>query len=430
VSGRHRQLLPSRAVNSRILGAGAAGLAVAIATAPLAGADPVAPTSSDSPVDPTAADASTPDTSATDASTTTASTPTASTPTASIPTTPSTPRGTAVKKAAPKVAVTEPVEADFGIGKVRVGVQIKDGSWVPPGTSTAGTKIKIEETGPGVDGTLTTICTTQADSATPSDDPSATFCEFGTPDVQSGTVRPGIVIRPTPPGVPPFGDYMVAPGDSLRLVQETVNPNLLRDGHIATVGPCAPVDFGFCESLDVIFEDPGLPPKAIDDSASTVSADPVGIDVLANDVTQGAPATVDSATNPAHGTAVITATGIQYTPNAGFVGLDTFEYTMSTPNGTSAATVRVTVTGPAPSSTPPTSPPTTPPSSSQPPTTGVPTSTSTTAPPPAPNGSGSNLANTGVASGNLLDLAGGFLLAGGAATALGRRSRRPRGRHV
>src|SRR5437899_2440164 len=39
------------------------------------------------------------------------------------------------------------VDPDFGFQKIRVGVQIKDGSWVPPGTNTGGTDISIAETG-------------------------------------------------------------------------------------------------------------------------------------------------------------------------------------------------------------------------------------------------------------------------------------------
>lgn len=89
------------------------------------------------------------------------------------------------------------------------------------------------------------------------------------------------------------------------------------------------------------------PPVANDDSAATQTGKPVSIDVLANDsgpvgVTFG----IVSVTAPNHGSAVIdNGTSITYTSAAGFVGTDTFDYTIRNADGaTASATVTVTVT--------------------------------------------------------------------------------------
>ncbi len=86
-------------------------------------------------------------------------------------------------------------------------------------------------------------------------------------------------------------------------------------------------------------------PVAVDDSA-TVAEDSgaTAIDVLANDTdVDGGPKSVDSVTQPANGTVVITGggTGLTYQPAANFCGPDSFTYTL---NGGSTATVSVTVT--------------------------------------------------------------------------------------
>jgi hypothetical protein len=92
------------------------------------------------------------------------------------------------------------------------------------------------------------------------------------------------------------------------------------------------------------------------------------IDVTANDNSYGAPSTIAVDTPPADGTATptpatsgaaanardtagVATTSIRYTPNAGFSGNDKFTYTLTDANGSSTATVFLTVT--APPATPP-----------------------------------------------------------------------------
>ena len=91
-------------------------------------------------------------------------------------------------------------------------------------------------------------------------------------------------------------------------------------------------------------------PVAVNDSATVAEdAGPSPVDVLANDTdVDGGPKSVQSITQPANGSAVITGggTGVSYTPNANYCNQppgtspDTFTYTL---NGGSTATVSVTV---------------------------------------------------------------------------------------
>ncbi|MFQ5570027.1 MAG: Ig-like domain-containing protein [Rhodothermales bacterium] len=94
------------------------------------------------------------------------------------------------------------------------------------------------------------------------------------------------------------------------------------------------------------------PPVAVDDAASTSLDTPIDIDVLANDSDpENDPLTIDAVTAPGNGTADIISDGndqqIRYTPNEGFGGSDTFDYTISDDaGGTGTATVTVTVIEP------------------------------------------------------------------------------------
>ncbi len=87
------------------------------------------------------------------------------------------------------------------------------------------------------------------------------------------------------------------------------------------------------------------PPSAVNDTATTFVASLVNISVLSNDTDpDGDPLTVTATTTPANGTAVINPDGtIGYTPNAGYVGTDTFTYTISDGAATASATVTVNV---------------------------------------------------------------------------------------
>jgi hypothetical protein len=87
------------------------------------------------------------------------------------------------------------------------------------------------------------------------------------------------------------------------------------------------------------------PPVAVDDTATTVNGFPTTINVLANDSDpDGDPLTVTGVTDPPNGTAVNNGDGtVTYTPDCGFFGIDTFDYTISDGQGgsdTGTVTVR------------------------------------------------------------------------------------------
>jgi len=88
-------------------------------------------------------------------------------------------------------------------------------------------------------------------------------------------------------------------------------------------------------------------PVAVDDSATTEQGQMVALNTLANDSDpDGDALTITSVETPAHGTAEIVNGQIVYTPDADFVGTETFEYTISDGNGgTATATETVAVDG-------------------------------------------------------------------------------------
>ena len=95
------------------------------------------------------------------------------------------------------------------------------------------------------------------------------------------------------------------------------------------------------------------PPVARDDTASTKQGTAVTIDILANDTdADGDPLTV-SLGNAANGTVRLVNGKAIYTPNAQFVGVDFFGYTVTDNRGGSPATARATITVSAATQLPP-----------------------------------------------------------------------------
>ncbi len=87
-------------------------------------------------------------------------------------------------------------------------------------------------------------------------------------------------------------------------------------------------------------------PVAVNDSASTPANTAVTVSVLSNDSDpNGYSFSVTSDTTPAHGTTSINSgTTITYTPTTGYVGTDSFGYTITnSAGGTASATVTITV---------------------------------------------------------------------------------------
>ncbi|HEX5863775.1 MAG TPA: Ig-like domain-containing protein [Casimicrobiaceae bacterium] len=90
------------------------------------------------------------------------------------------------------------------------------------------------------------------------------------------------------------------------------------------------------------------PPVAVNDAFTLAgNSAATALDVVANDSDpDGDALTIVSVSAPAHGTASISGNKIAYTPTAGYVGTDSFAYTIADPKGlTSSATVAITITG-------------------------------------------------------------------------------------
>jgi hypothetical protein len=103
--------------------------------------------------------------------------------------------------------------------------------------------------------------------------------------------------------------------------------------------------WGRIDALAAVLE--ALPPTANNDAASTVEQTAVRINVLANDSDpDGDTLTVTSVGSAANGAVVNNGDGtVTYTPRAGFIGSDTFTYTICAPEGclTTSTTAAVLV---------------------------------------------------------------------------------------
>jgi ELWxxDGT repeat protein len=99
------------------------------------------------------------------------------------------------------------------------------------------------------------------------------------------------------------------------------------------------------------------PPVAVADSGTSSNDAAVTIDLLANDSDSDGsldPTTIVITTNPAHGSAVVNAGKVLYTPSTGFAGTDSFAYTVKDNQGATSAPAIVTVTVTAAVAAPPT----------------------------------------------------------------------------
>ena len=146
----------------------------------------------------------------------------------------------------------------------------------------------------------------------------------------------------------------------LRVVDETTDADgNSTSGRIEFLGSDGAVtgDMTFAEIENLIRPDNTAPDAVNDDGVTTDFETEVIVPVLANDTDADFDTlSVTGATDGANGTTIVNGDGtVSYTPNAGFSGTDTFDYTISDGNGgTDTATVTVTV-GDAPPPPPPTS---------------------------------------------------------------------------
>ncbi|HZN19292.1 MAG TPA: tandem-95 repeat protein [Micromonosporaceae bacterium] len=121
-----------------------------------------------------------------------------------------------------------------------------------------------------------------------------------------------------------------------------------------TAGYCGPDSFTYVASDGALTDTATVTvsvtcvadsPQAVDDVKTTAEDTAVSVPVLANDTDpDGDTLSVQSVTDPPHGTAAIDGTSVTYTPGANFCGNDTFSYVASDGSLTGSATVTVTVT--------------------------------------------------------------------------------------
>ena len=97
--------------------------------------------------------------------------------------------------------------------------------------------------------------------------------------------------------------------------------------------------------LDIWLRDPNRRPDAVDDSATTPEDTPVTINVRGNDTDpDGDALTIDSFSQPKHGTVTRAGGRLVFTPDANWDGTTTFTYVVCDPDGRcDDATVTVTV---------------------------------------------------------------------------------------
>jgi hypothetical protein len=275
----------------------------------------------------------------------------------------------------------DPGEPEFGFQKLRVAVRLAPGAAAPDGHSLANATMQIDETGPGVgaDGLVRT-CVTDTTGFCPD-----SFAGFGF--VPAAAENGG---TPVQPDGQPSTDMTLRPGDSAVITQLTApdGPGLRVDPRARNVAPCeitadviVPANIPVCGLIQpvfvpatadasgkqpqeitpfspptcqsgeitcttVMFDDPGLPPTAVNDHAAVKAGKAVHIHVSANDVLKNVPITKLTFTGPTHGTVHRSGQVLTYTAGPTFGGIATFTYTVSTANGSSTATVKVTVTAP------------------------------------------------------------------------------------
>ncbi|MET0909540.1 MAG: hypothetical protein ABWZ99_08720 [Ilumatobacteraceae bacterium] len=247
------------------------------------------------------------------------------------------------------------IEPNYGERKIRIGVQLADGSYVTDGTTVDGSTFTISVK--ALDGGVTTAtCTATGGSS---------YAECS--------------------------PYYAAPGATVTITQDTVPPGVTKSNEAKVIEPCEDVlddeqnpdyedfaDIDNCSDEPVygtsaIFDVTGLLPATTSDTAGVKSGESVTIDVLANDDSEDPSTSLTIDTPPAHGTAVVTGEAapqpepepepeiefrmgatavagagtlqIVYTADEEFSGTDTFQYAVTNSNGTTTGTVTVEVEG-------------------------------------------------------------------------------------
>ena len=129
-----------------------------------------------------------------------------------------------------------------------------------------------------------------------------------------------------------------------------VAPNTPAGIHTISYTICAVASPTVCSTASIVVTVSGTTtsttpvlPIAVDDRSTTAINTPVVVNVLGNDIPNGA-TTPNVVTNPANGTVVVNVDGsIEYRPNTNFEGTDTFVYEICNTDGCASATVTINI---------------------------------------------------------------------------------------
>ena len=205
------------------------------------------------------------------------------------------------------------------------------------------------------DGTDTTTGTVNVTVTAVNDPPIAVDDSASTPEgtaininvVSNDTDAEGDTLSVTAVTTPTNGTAAITTG-STTTVTYTPNAGFTgTDGFDYTVSDGTDTTTG---TVNVTVTAVNDPPIAVDDSASTPEDTAININVVSNDTdAEGDTLSVTAVTTPTSGTAVIlqgSTTTVTYTPNANFVGTDSFTYTVSDGNDTDTGTVTIIIGDP------------------------------------------------------------------------------------
>lgn len=245
---------------------------------------------------------------------------------------------------------------NYGERKIRIGVQLADGSYVTDGTTVAGSTFTISVK--ALDGSVTTATCTATQDVFFDD---ATLCP----------------------------QYYAPAGATVTVTQATAPAGITPSNEVKTFEPCDQDDpqteeiedveeIANCQDdgpfgADAIFTVTGLLPDTTPDAATVKSGESVTIDVLSNDDSDDPRTSLTIDTPPAHGSVVVSGQAapqpdpepdpeiefrmgpaavagagtlqVVYTADEGFSGTDTFRYAVTNSNGTATGTVTVDVQG-------------------------------------------------------------------------------------
>ncbi|WP_229053009.1 hypothetical protein [Aeromicrobium sp. Leaf350] len=263
------------------------------------------------------------------------------------------------------------VLADYGTQKVRIGVQQADGSWLSPSASLLGTTMSITITGVTDDEGQplpdeTTSCVVEfedredegdayADCDVVSDEDGSLYLEAGeSATITVTSVPTGVVIAPTTQVVNPCltDDCPSFPDATFVDFDASSTPAAISAstpaGQPVVLDVVGPIDFGLDNAVTglTVTSQPGNGTAVVTGDLPPVPEEPVDPEGPGEEGPGGGGPVPELALAqaPVVAAAPSGTARIVFTPNAGFVGTNTFGYAIATQNGTLTGTATITVT--------------------------------------------------------------------------------------